>query len=69
MWELKKSEKTKARGHRKKKFGDEESKVISFRIAKSVYENNKEEIRDKISKIIETEVNRKKQKNSKACKL
>jgi len=67
MSEIKKCKKVKERGHRKKKFGDEESKVISFRIAKTVYENNKEEIRNKITKVIETEVNRKKAKNSKAC--
>ncbi|MFX1365116.1 MAG: hypothetical protein ACFFCE_17810 [Promethearchaeota archaeon] len=62
MSEHRNSKKLEKRGHRKKKFGDEESKVISFRIAKTVYENNKDEIRDKITKIIETEVKRKKQK-------
>ena len=67
MPDIKKSKKAKERGHRKKKFGDDESKVISFRIAKTVYENNKEEIRNKITKVIETEVKRKKAKNSKAC--
>lgn len=67
MSEIKKSKTLKERGHRKKKFGDEESKVISFRIAKTIYENNKEEIRNKITKVIETEVNRKKAKNSKVC--
>ena len=66
MSEHKKSKKLKERGHRKRKFGDEESKVISFRIAKTVYENNKDEIRDKITKIIETEVNRKKAKKFKS---
>ena len=65
MSEIKKSKNVKERGHRRKKFGDEESKVISFRIAKIVYENNKEEIRNKITRVIETEVNRKKTKNSK----
>ncbi len=67
MSEIKKNEKVKERGHRKKKFGDEESKVITFRIAKTVYDNNKEEIRDKITKVIETEVEKKKAKNSKVC--
>jgi len=67
MSEIKRSKKVKKRGHRKKKFGDEETKVISFRIAKAVYENNKKEIRNKITKVIETEVNKKKTKNSKAC--
>ncbi len=67
MSEIKKNKKVKERGHRKKKFGDEESKVITFRIAKTVYDNNKEEIRDKITKVIETEVEKKKAKNSKVC--
>ena len=67
MSEIKKDKKVKERGHRKKKFGDEESKVITFRIAKTVYDNNKEEIRDKITKVIETEVEKKKAKNSKVC--
>ena len=67
MSEIKNHKKLKERGHRKKKFGDEESKVITFRIAKTVYDNNKEEIRDKITKVIETEVEKKKAKNSKVC--
>ena len=67
MPEIKSDKKDKERGHRKKKFGDEESKVITFRIAKTVYDNNKEEIRDKITKVIETEVEKKKAKNSKVC--
>ncbi len=67
MSEIKNNKKVKERGHRKKKFGDEESKVITFRIAKTVYDNNKEEIRDKITKVIETEVEKKKAKNSKVC--
>ena len=67
MSEIKSEKKVKKRGHRKKKFGDEESKVITSRIAKTVYDNNKEEIRDKITKAIETEVEKKKTKNSKVC--
>lgn len=65
MFEQKKGKELKARGHRKRKFGDEESKVISFRIAKNIYEDNKDEIRDKVTKIIETEVNKKKAKRFK----
>ncbi|UCD02276.1 MAG: hypothetical protein JSV23_04485 [Promethearchaeota archaeon] len=64
MSDIKNRQKIKARGHRKKKFGNEQSKVISFRIAKTVYENNKEEIRNKITKVIEMEVQKKKTKNS-----
>lgn len=57
--------KIKKRGHRKKKFGDAKSKVISFRIDENVYEDNKEEIREKVNHLIETEVKKKKSSKTK----
>ncbi len=48
-------DKPKKRGHRKKKFGDQESKVISFRIGKDTYDKNKKTIREKINTVIESE--------------
>ncbi|HEC37588.1 hypothetical protein LCGC14_1277520 [marine sediment metagenome] len=45
----------KKRGHRKKKFGSQESKVISFRIGKDIYNKNKKAIREKINTVIESE--------------
>ena len=55
--------KPKKRGNRKKKFGDEESKVISFRIGKDTYDKNKEEIREKINNVIKSEATNKKTNN------
>ena len=43
--------KTKKSRGRSKKF-ESESKVVSFRIQKDVYEGNKDEIREKINDII-----------------
>ena len=60
MTETEESKSKIKRGHRKKKFGDEKSKVISFRIAENVYNDNKEEIREKVNNLIESEVKKKK---------
>ena len=45
-------DKPRKRGHRKRKFGDQESKVISFRIGKDTYKENKEEIRENVNDVI-----------------
>ena len=47
--------KSKGKRGRSKKF-ESESKVVSFRIQKDVYEGNKDEIREKINGVIENEV-------------
>ncbi|KKM71594.1 hypothetical protein LCGC14_1429000 [marine sediment metagenome] len=47
-------DKPKKRGHRKKKFGDQESKVITFRIGKKTYKRNKKGIREDVYDVIES---------------
>ena len=44
----------KKRGHRKKKFGSQESKVISFRVGKDTYKEKKEEIREDVNNVLES---------------
>ncbi|KKN31970.1 hypothetical protein LCGC14_0818500 [marine sediment metagenome] len=44
----------KKRGHRKKKFGDEESIVASWRVGKDTYKEKREEIRKKVNNVLES---------------
>jgi len=42
----------KKRGHRKKKFGDQESRIIAFRVGTDTYKENKTEIRKKVNNVL-----------------